>query len=240
MYLLPALAVAFVVASGWRRGAVLTGVTAVVVLLTIAPWTIRTYYVTDAFVPLSVQDITPYGTFNDEAAGDPRYPYAWRVHNSRDEPILRNARELGDLEVRRRLKHNTSEYIKEHPTSVVKAFFWNGITRLWDLRRPGHVVGESPAQGRSRAVTAVGLAIYWVLLPLAIAALWIHRRRRALVLPIVALVVSASVVFTAEAATRYRAPFEPLVAVLACAAAVPVIDRARERPRGARALAEPV
>jgi hypothetical protein len=173
--------------------------------------------------------VAAYGTFNDDSAHDPNNPWEWRVYNRRDASILAHARQLGDLEFRKRLKHNTIEYVKAHPSSVVEAFFWNGITRLWDVRRPSHVLDEAKFSGRPRGLTAVGLAIYWILLPLALAGLWLARRRRALVVPLLLMALSASVVFTADAETRYRAPFEPVIAILACSAAVYLVDALRAR-----------
>jgi 4-amino-4-deoxy-L-arabinose transferase-like glycosyltransferase len=227
IYLIPVFAVAFVVVAGIRRGAGLTAVAVAATVLVIAPWTIRNYEVSGAFVPLSIQDAAPYGTFNDDSANDPVHPWAWRIENRRDAPILRSAREIGDVEFRNRLRRNTIEYIKDHPSSVAEAFFWNGITRFWDLRRPQRVVDEARFNGRTRTLTAIGLAVYWVLLPLAVAGLWLARRRRAVALPLLALALSASVVFTAEGATRYRAPFEPIIAIVACSAAVPALARVR-------------
>jgi len=74
-----------------------------------------------------------------------------------------------------------------------------------------------PFEGRSRFVTNVGLDCYDVLLPLAIFALWCARRRRPLVLGVLALALAMSVVFTVDGGTRYRAPIEPLIVILACA-----------------------
>ena len=50
-----------------------------------------------------------------------------------------------------------------------------------------------------------------------------------MLLPLLALALSASIIFTAEGATRYRAPFDPLIAMLACFAAVTLLDALRAR-----------
>ena len=53
------------------------------------------------------------------------------------------------------------------------------------------------------------------------------RRRPQLLVPILALALSASVVFASDAVTRYRAPLEPLIVVLACSGASVLLPRLR-------------
>ncbi len=77
---------------------------------------------------------------------------------------------------------------------------------------------------------------YWPLLVLALLGLalaWRQGRRR-LVLAVAALALATSIVYTTDAGTRYRAPLEPLIVVLATAAAVSARREARRRrsPRG--------
>ncbi|MFL5883513.1 MAG: glycosyltransferase family 39 protein [Thermoleophilaceae bacterium] len=244
IYLVPAFLIAWVVASGWRRGVLLTVVSVVCMCLVVLPWTIRNHHVTGSFVPISSQDQAPYGVFNNDAARDQKLPWAWRYRTTREAKLfaaLSTPRHPSEVELRRILRNRAIDYVKAHPSSLVKAFYWNGITRLWDVRRPGHVLDEATATGRSRAVTGIGLAMYWVMLPLALAGLWLFRGRRGLVLPLIAMAATASVVFTTDAVTRYRAPFEPVIVILAVAAASQLATRwsrgrARpSRPRAARA-----
>jgi hypothetical protein len=127
------------------------------------------------------------------------------------------------------LRNRATDYIGAHPDSVPKAFFWNGLSRFWDVRRPARILAEAGPTGRSRTLTAIGIAMHYVLLPLALAGLWIMRRRRGLVLPLVTMALAASLVFTADATSRYRAPFEPVIVILALAGATPLSARARAR-----------
>lgn len=235
-FLFAVLAAAWIVASGWRRGFVLTVLAVLTAVLVVAPWTIRNAIELDGFVPVSIQDAAAYGTFNDEAANDPVYPYAWRPTPGRVEADLEADPPASEVEFRERLQDLARDYIVDNPESVPKAFFWNGISRFWDLRRPSHALNETSFDGRSRAVTKVGLGLYYVLLPLALLGLWRLRRRLELLVPIVVLAASISVVFTVQAGTRYRAPIEPVIVILACSnlALLPRFrsDRAASAPGG--------
>jgi 4-amino-4-deoxy-L-arabinose transferase-like glycosyltransferase len=215
-FLLAVLAASWIVAAGWRSAVKLTAVATVAAVLVVAPWTIRNAIVLDAFIPISIQDAAAYGTFNDEAANDHTYPYAWRAAPGDLAAELRADPPASEAEFRSRLQTRARDYVKDHPTSVLKAFFWNGISRYWDVRRPGRALDETSFDGRSRTLTAIGLGAYYVLLPLAIVGLWRARRRRELFVPFLVLAVSLSVVFTIQAGTRYRAPVEPVLVVLAC------------------------
>ena len=123
---------------------------------------------------------------------------------------------LSDVTLRARLIQAGTTYIEHHPASVPAAFFWNGLSRLWDVRRQSRALVDVPFEGRSRLVSQIGLDMYYVLLPLALVGLYRARRQRAMVLGVLAFALGASIVFTVEAGTRYRAPLEPLIATLAC------------------------
>lgn len=216
-FLLAGALVAWCIRAGWRRGLLLTVVSGLAAVLVVVPWTIRNEVVMHGFVPISMQDAAIYGTFNAAAANDPISPYAWRDDPPDVRGLFNPRHPLRDVTLRSRLIHAGVSYIENHPTSVLGAFFWNGLSRLWDIRRRSHSLAEVPYEGRSRLVTNVGLDVYDVLLPLALFGLWRARRRRALVWGVLALALAASVVFTVDSGTRYRAPLEPLIAVLACA-----------------------
>ena len=230
-FFLPGIAVAWWMAAGLRRGTLMLGLSVLVMVVLIAPWTARNYRVADDFIPLSMQDSAAYGTFNDDAAGDPRSPYAWRVRTAREEELF-SGPPIPDAEFRSELQRRALDYIKAHPESLPKAFFWNGLSRTWDIRRPAYAIDEVAFEGRNRTVSVVGIASYYVLLLGALIALWRLRARRTLVLPLLAMALAASVVFTSAAATRYRLPLEPMIMVLACTVLVSSIDRRRRSAGG--------
>jgi SAM-dependent methyltransferase len=218
LHILAAVVVAILVGWGLRGGIPRAALALGVCVLVIAPWTIRNFAEFDALIPLSVQDAGIYGVFNDEAANDGERPWAFRAYTTRDADLFDPENPLPDDELRAELRERALDYIEDNPSAVPKALFWNGVTRFWDLRAPGGALDEVPFQGRSRTLTWIGLVIWWVMLPLAVAGLVLARSRRALVIPLVAMFVLATLVYIGNSGTRYRAPFEPVVAVLACSA----------------------
>jgi 4-amino-4-deoxy-L-arabinose transferase-like glycosyltransferase len=220
VFLLLGLLVTWIVATGWRRGIGLTALATLVAALVLVPWTVRNEVVVHGFVPIAIDDAALYGTFNAQSAHDPVWPYAWRADPPSAAPLFNPAHPLSEITLHAKLLHLGLSYIGAHPTSVLAAFFWNGLSRLWDIRHRSRSLAEVPFEGRSRLLTNIGLDMYDVLLPLALIGLWRARRRRELVLGMLALALGAAVVFTSDSGTRYRATLEPVIAVLACAGAL--------------------
>jgi 4-amino-4-deoxy-L-arabinose transferase-like glycosyltransferase len=239
VFLLVAMAASFIVATGWRRGAGLALLGAAIAALVVLPWTVRNYVEHDGLIPISVQDGAAYGTFNPETAADTENRWAWRAYLEDPPEVLADPPPgLTEAELRSELQEAAIDYIREHPSSVPKAIFWNGVVRFWDLRRPADAIAEADFQGRSRVVRGIGLGMYYVLLPIALFGLWRLRRRREIIVPVAAIVVSVAVLFLTIGGTRYRAPLEPLLALLA-AAALPQSARLLDRDRGGPAGVRP-
>ena len=126
-FLLAGVAVAWAIASGWRRGLGLTALCAGVAALVVLPWTIRNTIVNDGeVIPISVQDAAAYGTFNDDAANDPVYPYAWRPLIS-EMPEVFEGPPVSDAAVRSGAQDAAFDYIGEHPFSARRGLLWNGL-----------------------------------------------------------------------------------------------------------------
>lgn len=231
VFFVPVILAAAWVAAGWRPALRHTSLVLGVAVLCIAPWTIRNYALTDAFIPLSLQDMAVAGTFNDDAANDPDYPYAWRPAVTRDLDIFSPdaPNKLSEPDLHEEMLSRAREYVEDHPDAVPKAFFWNGLVRTWDLRSPARVLDESGFEGRNRDVATAGMLVYWGLLVAALVSLWRLRDRRELVVPLVLGAAAMSVVFTVAAATRYRVPYEPAVVLLASPTLVWAWDRIRGR-----------
>lgn len=230
-FLLAGVAAAWVVATGWRRGLGLAAVSGLVAVLVIVPWTVRNTLTDEiGFIPISVQDGAAYGTFNEDTASDEDFPWAWRAFPRGYEEVLDLDDPVSDAEFRSRAQDAAFDYIGEHPTSLAEAFWWNGLGRFWDLRPPDAALEEVAFQGRSEPLRAIGLGMYYLVLTLALIGLWRARRRLDVLAPVVALAIVASLAFTVIAGTRYRAPLEPLLVILAASLLAPALSlRAPER-----------
>jgi hypothetical protein len=229
--------VAWSVWLGFKRGVALSALAVAVAAVVVAPWTIRNAVVMHGFVPIAMDDAALYGTFNAQSAHDPIWPYAWRKDPASVAKLLDPAHPLPDPTLHSRLVHTALSYISAHPESVPEAFYWNGLSRLWDIRHRARSLAEVSFEGRSRLLTNLGLDVYDVLLPLAALGLWRARRRRALVLGVLAIALGAAVVFTGDSGTRYRATLEPLIALLACAGVLGAAAPARAESGEQRASA---
>jgi hypothetical protein len=198
-------------------------------VLFLVPWTIRNYDVSDgSFIPLSVQDGAIAGTFNDTSANDDENPYKWRVITERDRDIVTpppGAPRLTEAELLKEFRKRGLRYIRDHPASVPKAFFWNGITRFWDLRSPAKIKDDALVQRGVGWVAIAGVVLHWLLLPLALVGLWRLRHNRQWFVTVVLLAALMSVATTVVSGTRYRTPLEPVVAVLACSLLAPRQNR---------------
>lgn len=236
VFLLVAFVVAMLLAVPFRQAARFSAIGIAAAVLVVMPWTIRNAIEFDGFIPVSVQDAAAYGTFNPETAADTENRWAWRaILQDPPDVIADPPPGLTEAEFRSELQSVAREYIADHPLSVPKAMFWNGVIRFWDLRRPADAVEEADFQGRSRSVRWVGLGMYWLMLPVAVAGLWKLRRRPELFWPTVATLASLLVLFATIAGTRYRAPVEPLIVLLAASmlpAGLRILDRDDEGEGG--------
>jgi hypothetical protein len=222
---------------GARGGTGWIAATVGIAILVVAPYSIRNATLDGPWVPLSLQTAAGYGTFNDDAALDGTHPWAWRPETKRDADLFRVKRTDGELY--NELNERTRDYIKDHPSSLVKTFARNGVQRTWDLRPLSQVNYELQFEGRTVAVADVGWLMYIFLGLLTLFALWRlwRTKRRTLVLALLATALAASAGYSTAGGTRYRQPFEPLIVVLAMSAVAPLITR---RPRLAAVFGDDV
>jgi len=128
-------------------------------------------------------------------------------------------------------RHRALQFISHH-TGELPIVVLAREGRLWNLFRPLEGTHLDGLEGRPLTLTRAGLVIFYLLLPLAIAGGWVLHRRHARVWPFLVppLIVSLTVALT-FADTRYRAPAEVSLVVLA-AVAIEALFPSPGRARG--------
>jgi len=218
-------------------------------VLVVAPWTVRNAIVMDAFVPVSTQGgHTLAGAYNSTTRNQPSWDRSWvpsfkqpgfadlywRPGRQRDglkpespppgyaPPSWRTS--VGEVELDRTLRSSARAFIAAHPEYPVQLAAFHALT-LFQLRgrddaRQSFEELALPAP-TARAWT---LAAFYPFLLLALAGAFTRAARRTprpvWLVPLVFL----PVVLT-DCLTRFRAPMDPFVVMLAALAVVALVDR---------------
>jgi 4-amino-4-deoxy-L-arabinose transferase-like glycosyltransferase len=128
-------------------------------------------------------------------------------------------------------RHRALDYIDAHKSRVPIVVSVR-VARTWGLFRPLDMVSFNAGEDRERWVTRLGLVAYYPTLLFAIVGavvLWRRRRKGVLwVLGTPMIVVTIGAVIT-YGQTRFRAPAEPALAVLAAVGIVTGIEHLRAR-----------
>ena len=138
---------------------------------------------------------------------------------------------LDQSEVSTRLRDAGLDYIRAHKSRAVVVAVAR-VGRTWSLYRPADMIEFNKGEGRESWVTRLGLYAYYPTVVAAIGgAVVLARRRKLLLLWLVlvpALVVTIGSVAT-YGQTRFRAPAEPSLAVLAAVGIIAACDAFRRR-----------
>lgn len=177
--------------------------------LVIAPWTIRNYFVHQAFVPISTN-----GGINFWIGNNPGATGEF-VHPKDVDPDL-FARSLPLTEVQRDslFYGDAFSFIGDNPQAFLELMATKTLYFWWF--RPS--IGSSyPDAGQALQVARTGMMVaYTAILPLAVAGLLLLRKEQ-IILSLFGLIalpyMATSIIFFA--ATRFRAPVEPFLIVLA-------------------------
>jgi 4-amino-4-deoxy-L-arabinose transferase-like glycosyltransferase len=205
-----------------------------VMVLTIAPWTIRNAYAQHAFVPVTDElGNTLKGTYNDFSA---KHRFIWSPYTA---PVYKAIQKNPRFTEEQRNAHMTSAviaYIKRNPASVPEAMFWNTL-RLLDLQ--GRRVSRMTAYADTFAtagIADIGVVMFWIVAALAIVgAFTLTAKRVPRALWLVPFVLWASVAPITTGTPRFRAALDPFVILLAAFAIHAIATRSRF-VRGSRAL----
>ncbi|OWY60777.1 hypothetical protein B7486_67345, partial [cyanobacterium TDX16] len=169
----------------------------------------------------------------DELAVDPDDPArqaAW------DEAVQEYVDTVDESVIDTAHREKATAYIEDHWTELPPVVAAR-IGRMWDVYRPGQGVDFNVFfERRGLWPSRAALAMYYVLLPLAVWGLVIMRRRKQTIIPF--LGIAAMITFTAASTfgiTRYRVPLEVGIVVLAAIS----LDHLWSRIRGRGDEAEP-
>jgi hypothetical protein len=121
------------------------------------------------------------------------------------------------------------QYMRDH-IERVPVVLAARVGRVWDLYRPDQNRVFAASEGRPLRSERLGVLLYWLLLPVAIAGAWVLRRRG----HVLAILLAPAVMVTITAllsygSTRFRFAAEPSIIVLAAVAADALVRR-RMRP----------
>jgi 4-amino-4-deoxy-L-arabinose transferase-like glycosyltransferase len=218
----------------WWRPALML----VLAALCVIPWTIRNQLVLGHFVPVSTQfGSAMAGTYNDQAQHDPENPASWRA--LAHIPLMReryigHIRRTNEAVLDQQLRAYAIDYIKDHPTSVVKTAWWTS-RRMLDLGGLDWSVHTASTISVGKTVAKVGVYVFWLFFVLAVIGAFDPRARAA---PrwvwTVPLLMYLSVVFLVVETPRYRTALDPFFILLA-ALAVTRFWSGREISRASRA-----
>ncbi|OHV36488.1 glycosyl transferase [Pseudofrankia sp. EUN1h] len=212
--------------ASWRRRVGMLAAAGAACVLTIAPWAVYNlsrfsepeYLSTGLGTTLAVThcDTTYHGTF----LGWWDFKCILKIQN---EPTERSERDVFYREAAYR-------YIGDHKAELPKVALARA-GRTWGVFRPFQQVRFDTIESRPVGLSKVALFSLWVLLAAGAVGAVLLRRRRALLLPLLALPGALTVASTMVYGTsRFRAVAEPAVVLLAAVAFASI--RARFVPRG--------
>ncbi len=184
------------------------------------------------FVPIATE--TGYaleGTYNPTMQNYHRFPALWSA------PVVAVARfdqlhpSASEAQISDHLQSLAWRYIRHHPASVVKTVYWNTV-RMLGLT-PGLERYLAPSEGYPSWLAVLSAYAFWPLLALAglgglalLGRFGLSARGRApwalWACPL--LIYLTAAVF--EGTTRYRAPADPFLIMLAALGALALVERA--------------
>jgi 4-amino-4-deoxy-L-arabinose transferase-like glycosyltransferase len=195
----------------------------VVVVLTVAPWTIRNAVVMRHFIPVSDETgFTLAGTYNRVAAADQRIPYHWHFYTT----VTRaQARRLTEPELGSRLQSAALDYIGHHSAAPVAVAYHNTL-RLLELEGTYPWRASYSNIGVSRGLARAGVLWFWLMAVLAlVGAVGARARAAPRWLWLTPVLLYLSVVFVNAETPRFRAPLDPFVLLLAALALAGLLAR---------------
>jgi 4-amino-4-deoxy-L-arabinose transferase-like glycosyltransferase len=198
-------------------------------LVTIAPWAIRNTVEFHEFVPISTE--TGYalaGTYNAVAQYDKQYPALWTPPGIQIYAFLKAHPRANEAQIGDSLVTFSRRYIAAHPSYPFVVGYWSAV-RLFNLAGPGYERFSAEFAGYPPTLAYWSVFAFWLLAVLALAGMAIGGARRApwAVWAVPLLIVLSTLPFAGL--TRYRAPADPFLIMLAALALLAAWRRTRGR-----------
>jgi hypothetical protein len=201
----------------------LAGICVAAFAVVLAPWTVRNWTAFDQ--PVLVSNNT--GTLL--AGANCRYTYSGELMGSWWVGCIAYPPQRNEAKLSSYLRRRGLDYARGH----TRRFLHVGVIRVlrtWGLFRPAQQIRLAAQEGRRRTAERAGVAMYYVLLPFAIAGVVLLRRRRDLLLVLLTPVAMVTIMsFLGYGTTRFRLAAEPSIVILAATAIAALASRARAR-----------
>jgi 4-amino-4-deoxy-L-arabinose transferase-like glycosyltransferase len=204
----------------WLRALALCAACAAV----LAPWTIRNWSAFDGPTLISHNDAAVLAGANCPLTYGGRDLGSWRYD------CISLRRTFQERRQAARWRREGLDYARDHagrwPVVVPVR-----VLRTWDLWQPGREIER--AEGRTDTGETIGVAVYYLALPLALAgALLLRSRNRGALAILLAPALLVTLVSAAGyGVPRFRQAFEPSLVVLAAVALVAIGERLAQRRR---------
>lgn len=236
---LPLLALWWWRGIGLRRAVLLGALAGGVLLAVTVPWAIRNTRLHGEFVWISTNAGSNLHQGNNAFVDD----YLARGWDAQWvnclEPVPAN---LSEPEADRWHRQQATSYLRDHPRAWPRLFWtklwvlWSPLLMPYDLPPDPYLVDNAVLQYHTRAFQAARVihALYWgALLALGAVGLVLGWRARLAITPLVSVMLAITVTYLVfHPSTRYRAPADPFVFVLAAYAVVRVWAWTARRPSG--------
>ena len=210
----------------WNRRFLLAGVAVLSTVVVLSPWFIRNITTFDRPVLFSTSGDLVLSVTNCKQTYNTGLLGSWALQCSRfkgrgDESV-----------VTARARQKGIDYLLAHKRRFVTAVVWARVGRVWDVYAPFQNARLLVREGRAERLSLLGLLAYWAIVPFAAAGAWLlHRNRKAPVWPLLMEIVLVTMVAAATyGATRFRAPAETVLLVLAAFTLDWIWKRVRPRP----------
>jgi 4-amino-4-deoxy-L-arabinose transferase-like glycosyltransferase len=210
-------------AATWSRRLAHAGIALGIAVVLVAPWAAYNYDRFDTVIPVSNNLGTVLDGANCDLTYDGAFVGTWRSQFGDNQasgfecfegfPI--EEPDFDEATAAAEAREDGLDYIRAHERDLPRVA-WFRLARTWGVYRVDQQANLAAFEGRSRPWEKAGTYLHWALVPLAVAGVVLLFRRRAVLWPLLAPIVTVSVVAVLTYGNqRFRITADPMLAVLA-------------------------